>query len=440
MTITIDEALTRGGTGRFQWRLLGIFGLVWAADAMQVISVGFSAPSIAASFGIGVPQAIQYTGTLFFLGMFAGAYLFGRLADRIGRRRVLLITVGADAVFGLAAALAPGLGWLMALRFLTGMAVGGTLPVDYAMMAEFLPPKNRGRWLVWLEGFWAIGTIVIALTAWLASVNGAAEAWRWIFAVAAFPALIGFWLRLWLPESPMFLVRHDRQDEVRRVMNRVLATNGVTPLPEGTRIAAAAHDPAAEGSIFAPALRSRTLGMLAVWFLVSLSYYGMFIWLPGQLAGEGFGFVRGYGFLLVLALAQVPGYALAAWGVENLGRRPTLMGFLLASAAGCFLFTIASSATMIAIALILMSFALLGTWGALYAFTPELYPTALRGTGMGTASAIARLGGILAPSLLGAIIARGFGLAIGTFALLLVLAAIALAVLVRTETRDRAIG
>ncbi|WP_299846666.1 MFS transporter [uncultured Paracoccus sp.] len=440
MTITIDEALTRGGIGRFQWRLLGIFGLVWAADAMQVISVGFSAPSIAASFGLSVPQAIQYTGTLFFLGMFVGAYLFGRLADRIGRRRVLLITVAADAIFGLAAAFAPSLGALMALRFVTGMAVGGTLPVDYAMMAEFLPPKNRGRWLVWLEGFWAVGTIVIALTAWLASVNGAAEAWRWIFAVAAFPALIGFWLRLWLPESPMFLVRHDRQDEVRHVMNRVLTTNGKAPLPEGARITTASHDPASETSIFAPALRARTLGILTVWFLVSLSYYGVFIWLPGQLAGDGFGFVRGYGFLLILALAQVPGYALAAWGVENLGRRVTLMGFLLASAAGCFLFTIATSAMMIAAALILMSFALLGTWGALYAFTPELYPTALRGTGMGTASAIARLGGILAPSLLGAIIAKGFGLAIGTFALLLVLAAIALAVLVRTETRDRAIG
>ncbi|TRW98618.1 MFS transporter [Paracoccus sp. M683] len=440
MDLTIDEALTRGGTGRFQWRLLGIFGLVWAADAMQVISVGFSAPSIAASYGLTVPEAIKSTGTMFFLGMFVGAFLFGRLADRIGRRKVLLLTVGADAVFGIAAAFSPSLDVLIILRFLTGMAVGGTLPVDYAMMAEFLPPKNRGRWLVWLEGFWAIGTIVIALTAWIASVNGVAEAWRWIFAVAAIPALIGFWLRLWLPESPMFLVRHDRQDEVRAVMNRVLITNGAQPLGGDTRIVAAPHDPAAERSIFAPALRSRTLGILAVWFLVSLSYYGVFIWLPGQLAGEGFGFVRGYGFLLVLALAQVPGYALAAWGVENWGRRVTLALFLLASAAGCFLFTIAGSPAMVAVSLILMSFALLGTWGALYAFTPELYPTPLRGTGMGTASAVARLGGIIAPSLLGAIIAKGFGVAIGTFAGLLVLAAVALMLLVRTETRDQAIA
>ena len=83
--------------------------------------------------------------------------------------------------------------------------------------------------------------------------------------------------------------------------------------------------------------------------------------------------------------------------------------------------------------------ALLGTWGALYAFTPELYPTRLRGTGMGTASAMARLGGILAPSLLAVVFARGFGVAIGVFAVLLLLAAAAL-LLVRAETRDQAIG
>lgn len=440
MNITIDDALSRGGIGRFQWNLLAIFGLVWAADAMQVISVGFSAASIAKSFDMTVPEAIKTTGTIFFLGMFIGAFAFGRLADRIGRRRVLLITVAMDAIFGLAAAFAPSLSWLIAFRFLTGIAVGGTLPVDYAMMAEFLPPRNRGRWLVWLEGFWAVGTIVIALTAWLASINGAAEAWRWIFAVAAIPALIGFWLRLWLPESPMFLAKQGRTDELRGVVNRVLTTNGAQTLPDNTAVTATPVETGGASSIFDPALRSRTLGILIVWFLVSLSYYGVFIWLPGKLAGEGFGFVRGYGFLVVLALAQIPGYALAAWGVEKWGRKPTLAGFMLASAAGCFLFTMASGATMIAASLILMSFALLGTWGALYAFTPELYPTGLRGTGMGTASAVARLGGILAPSLLGGLIAMGFGVAIGSFAALLVLGAVALLLLVKTETRERAMG
>ena len=437
MDMTIDEALAEGGAGRFQRRLLGIFGLVWAADAMQVLAIGFTAKPIADSFGLSVPQALQ-VGTLFFLGMFAGAALFGRLADRIGRRNLLLLTVACDAVFGLASAFAPGLGALMVLRFLTGMAVGGTLPVDYALMAEFLPPRNRGRWLVWLEGFWAVGTIIVALTAWAAQIAGAAEPWRWIFLVAALPALIGIWLRLWVPESPMFLLRRGDEAGARAVVDRVLLANGARPLGDHVRLVAPPRPEDGQG-IFSPALRSRSSAILLAWLLVSLSYYGVFVWLPSELARGGLGFVRGHGFLVLLALAQIPGYALAAHGVEAWGRRLTLQIFLLLSAAGCVLFVLASGPWLVGLALLVMSFALLGTWGALYAFTPELYPTELRGTGMGAASAVARLGGLMAPSVMGAVVARGFGVAIGAFAGLLVLAALA-TLLIRTETRNRPIG
>lgn len=438
MRMTIDEALAQGGAGRFQKRLLGIFGLVWAADAMQVIAVGFAAPSIMATFGLERGTALQI-GTLFFLGMFVGAFIFGRVADRVGRRNVLLLTVLADAIFGLASVFAPSFQILLAFRFLTGVAVGGTLPVDYAMMAEFLPPKNRGRWLVALEGFWAIGTIVVAVTAWIAASQGAAAPWRWIFFVAALPAVIGIFLRLWVPESPMYLLKSGQPDRALSVINRVLKANGAKPLPADTELVLSAPSEGAPNSIFAGSLLMPTLGILAVWFLVSLSYYGVFVWVPGWLANEGMGWVRGYGFLVILALAQVPGYALAAYGVERWGRRPTLMGFLLLSALACFLFTLSMNPALVAASLIVMSFALLGCWGALYAFTPELYPTNLRGTGMGTASAVARLGGIFAPTLLTFAFAKGFGFAIGVFAALLVLAALAL-VLVRTETRDQAIG
>ncbi|MFC0812161.1 MFS transporter [Paracoccus panacisoli] len=438
MTRTVDEALAEAGAGRFQLRLMGIFGLVWAADAMQVIAVGFAAPSIAKHFGVEMKVALQ-TGTLFFLGMFVGAFLFGRLADRIGRRNVLLATVTADAVFGIASIFAPSFGWLLALRFLTGAAVGGTLPVDYAMMAEFLPPKNRGRWLVWLEGFWAVGTLVVALTAWWAASAGIAAPWKLIYLVAALPACLGIFLRLWVPESPMFLLRRDREPEARAIVNRIRRVNGTAPLAEAERLVIPPTAPTPQGGIFAPALARTTVAVLAVWFLVSLSYYGVFVWLPGKLAAGGFGFVKGYSFLVWLALAQLPGYALAAWGVETLGRKTTLRVFLMLSAAGCLLFVTAGSGTMVGAALLLMSFALLGTWGALYALTPELYPTTLRATGMGTAGAVARLGGLAAPSVMAALATRDFNAMIGLFAALLALAAVA-SLMIGRETRDASIA
>ena len=435
MSQTVESILDRAGTSHFQRRLLGIFGLVWAADAMQVLAVGFTGASIAASFGVSLPEALQ-TGTLFFLGMLIGASLFGRLADRFGRRRVLLITVACDAIFGLLSVFAPNLLVLFLLRFLTGVAVGGTLPVDYAMMAEFLPAKNRGRWLVMLEGFWAIGTVVVALAAWAASLYVTNDAWRWIFAVTALPALIGIWLRFWVPESPLYLERTGQTKELRSTLNLVLRTNGKPELGDTEIIQSR---PAVAGAgIFSPLLRRRTVLILLVWFLVSISYYGIFTWLPARLADQGFGYVRGYGFLVIVALAQIPGYALAAWGVEAIGRKPTLIAFLLLSTLGCALFLVANDAILTGAAILLMSFALLGTWGALYAFTPELFPTASRGTGMGAAGSMARLGGLLAPSALAIVFAQDFSIAIALFAGLLALAAGA-AWFVDAETRQVAL-
>ncbi len=431
--VTVDEALEAIGTGPFQYRLLAIFGLVWAADAMQVLSIGFAAPSLAATFGLSIPQAIQ-AGTAFFLGMLLGAWGFGRLADRIGRRRVLILTVLIDAVFGLASVFAHDFTLLLVLRLLTGVGVGGTLPVDYAMMAEFLPPRRRGRWLVALEGFWAVGTIAVALAAWAASHWAGDQAWRWLFAATALPALIGFWLRFWLPESPHYLLHRGEVQEARAVLDRIAHTNGQSPAT--APLVAAASPRARLRDLLGPGLRQRTLLILTAWLLVSTAYYGVFIWLPGRLVTQGYGFVRGYGFLVLLALAQVPGYLLAAIGIETIGRRRTLVAFLCTSAAGCLLFALAEQPAWIATALLAMSFALLGTWGGLYAYTPELYPTALRATGMGVAGAMARVGGLLAPSAIALIIGASFQLAIGLFAALLLLAALAVS-RIDLETKGR---
>lgn len=436
MALTADQVLARAGTGSFQKKLLGVFGLVWAADAMQVLAVGFTAKPIADSFGLTVPQALQ-TGTIFFLGMLLGAALFGRIADRHGRRNVLIFTVAMDALFGLAAALSPSFAWLAVFRFYTGMAVGGTLPVDYAMMAEFLPPSRRGRWLVMLEGFWAVGTVAVALITWWAASHGVPDPWRLIFALNAVPAVLGLVLRLWVPESPLYLLKKGREAEARAVMNRVLEGNGQKPLAASETLTLAPAE--SGGSIFAGPLLRHTLIMLAVWFLVSLSYYGVFTWMPGKLAAGEFKFVKGYGFLVLVALAQIPGYALAAVGVEAWGRKPTLSAFLFLSALGCLLFTMANSAALVAGSLLLMSFALLGCWGALYAFTPELYPTHLRATGMGTAGAMARLGGLLAPSALASVASQSFGTAVAFFAALLAVAGVA-SLFISTETRRTALN
>ncbi|CAB3861721.1 Putative niacin/nicotinamide transporter NaiP [Achromobacter anxifer] len=432
--VSVDKAILVAGVGKFQYRLFVIFGLVWMADAMQVLSIGFSAPSIAKTFGITVPQALQ-SGTFFFIGMLIGAFVFGRMADRIGRRPVLMIAVIIDACAGVASAFAPEFTWLLFLRFLTGIGVGGTLPVDYTMMAEFLPSDRRGRWLVLLESFWAVGTILLALLA-LAATSWGDDAWRVIFFVTGLPALVGVVLRFYIPESPMYLNRNGKSDRARKVLERVARVNrrdvDMPHLQPETPVHKSMF------ALFSGNYRRRSIGLFLAWALISIAYYGVFVYLPVKLSTEGFAFMRGQEFLVLLALVQLPGFALSAYGVERWGRKPTLVGFLLLSAVGCMLYSLGTSPFVVIGSTLLMSFSLLGTWGALYAFTPEVYPTDLRASGMGMAGAVARFGGLFAPAIIAPIMASHFTLSLAVLSSMLVAGAIAIWS-VDVESRNRAL-
>lgn len=429
---TVDEAIERVGVGPFQWRLLFVNGLVWASDAMEVLIIGFVLPAIIALWGLSPGQA-GLVGAATFAGMFFGAWGWGLVADRFGRRRVFLVTVLLDAVFGLASALSPNLWVLIVLRFLTGTAIGGTLPVDYAVMAEFLPARARGRFLVYLESFWAVGTIVVALLAWAIIPALPEQGWRWLLAASAIPGLLGYWLRISVPESPRFLLVQGREAEARAVLREVARANGAT-LNIDRLVAPPA--PTTRPSIWAGALARRTVLLSFVWFALALGYYGIFTWLPSIFVSQGFDFVRSYGYLVLLAIAQLPGYALAAYLVDRIGRRLTLVMFLAGGAAGSYLFVAAVEPWQIVGSGMLLSFALLGAWGALYTITPELYPTEVRATGMGWASAMARVAGIIAPTLGGALLAYSLPLALSVYAMAFVVGAVA-ALLIREEPRGR---
>jgi putative MFS transporter len=191
-------------------------------------------------------------------------------------------------------------------------------------------------------------------------------------------------------------------------------------------------------ALFSMKLRRRSILLMSTWFAVSLSYYGVFVYLPIRFASEGLGFMRGQYFLILVALVQIPGYALAAHGVEKWGRKPTLIGFLTLSSIGCVVYGAGQSVILIVGVTLLMSFALLGTWAAMYAFTPEVYPTHLRASGMGAAGAAARSAGLLAPSVIAPLMNSSFTWALSVLSGFLLAAAICV-YLVEVETKGRAL-
>ena len=418
---TRAERLDRLPFTREHSKLVVGSGLGWALDAMDVGLISFVMAALVVQWSLS-PTELSWIGSIGFVGMALGATLGGLLADRIGRRQVFAVTL---LVFGLAtgaAALSWSVGALLVFRFLIGLGLGAELPVASTLVSEFAPAAVRGRVVVALEAFWAVGWLLAALIGYFV-VPRSDAGWRWALALGALPALYTVVVRRGLPESVRFLELRGRVAEAEAAVRRFEDAAGVAPVPSPVPEPTPAPGPRA---LWAQGTRRRTGALWTVWFSINFAYYGAFIWLPTLLVAAGFSLVRSFGFTLLITLAQLPGYAVAAFLIERWGRRPTLAVFLVGSAVGAGLFAGADGETAVLVTGMVLSFFNLGAWGALYAVTPEVYPTPLRATGAGAAAGFGRIASILAPLSVPPLLERGgSGLVFGVFAAFFVLGALA---------------
>ena len=416
-------------TGKHRKLLFGS-GIGWALDAMDVGLISFIMAALVVHWGL-TPTQTSWLGSVGFVGMALGATFGGLLADRIGRRQVFALTL---LVYGLAtgaSALAGSLAVLIALRFVVGLSLGAELPVASTLVSEFSPRRYRGRMVVILEAFWAVGWISAALIGYFVVTSGD-NGWRWALALGMIPTFYAIYVRRSLPESVRFLEdkgRHEKAEEVVASFEADVDTQELQRIDaaEQQRLRDLPREDLADAtSIWAPGLRRRTAALWIVWFCVNLSYYGAFIWIPSLLVADGFTLVKSFQFTLIITLAQLPGYAVAAWLIEAWGRRHTLATFLVGSAASALFFGTASTETTIIAAGCLLSFFNLGAWGALYAIGPELYPSHVRGAGTGAAAGFGRIASIMAPLIVPPILLWGDSIALfGLFSAAFLLAAVA---------------
>lgn len=395
---TFVARLDRVPLNSFHWKLLITSGLGWMFDAMDVLLIGFLLSPIGREFSLTAPQ-IGLVASAGFVGMFLGAAISGRLADRYGRRLIFQATLILFSMGAMLSALAPTFETLLAARIVAGLGLGGELPVVATLVSEFSPQAQRGRMIVLLESFWAYGTIAAGLVALYVLPQ---FGWRGAFVVAALPALYVAYLRAALPESPRYLAERGRNAEADAVVRRVERAGGGALLTLGAAVAPARSGRTSVAELMSPPYRRRTFMLWILWFGVVLTYYGMFLWIPTLLVARGLDDVRGGQanlFFFLSTLAQVPGYFSAAWLVERWGRKPTLVTYLFGTAAAAILFGTSGTGAVAFLALALLSFFNLGAWGVLYTLTPEMYPTAVRATGAGVAAAVGRIGGIIGPFL-----------------------------------------
>ncbi|HZP95992.1 MAG TPA: MFS transporter [Candidatus Limnocylindria bacterium] len=392
---TFTARLDRIPLNSFHWRLLLVSGIGWLFDAMDVILISFVLTPIGREFALDATR-IGFVASAGFVGMFVGAAVSGRLADRYGRRLVFTWTLVLFSVGAVLSAIAPTYETLLAARVVAGLGLGGELPVASTLVSELSPRAQRGRMIVLLESFWAYGTIAAGL---VAITVIPAYGWRWAFVVGAVPALYAAYLRSALPESPRYLAERGRAADADAIVRRVERASGGALLTLAKAVAPARTGRSKVGDLFRPEYRRRTAMLWILWFGITLTYYGIFLYVPTLLVGRGLSVVRSNEFFFLSSIAQVPGYFSAAWLVERWGRKPTLVAYLLGSAVTAFLFGNAGTGTDAFAYAALLSFFNLGAWGVVYSYSPELYPTAIRATGAGVAAAVGRIGGTIGPFL-----------------------------------------
>ncbi|MFF3102789.1 MFS transporter [Viridibacillus arvi] len=386
-------------------KLLGIAGVGWMFDALDVGILSFVIAALAKEWMLS-PSEMGWIGSVNSIGMAVGALVFGILADRIGRKSVFIWTLVIFSVASGLSALTTTLAAFMILRFFIGMGLGGELPVASTLVSESVASHERGRIVVLLESFWAGGWLLAALISYFVIPN---YGWRIALLLTALPAVYAIYLRLHLPDSPQFTAK---KDVVRNIGQNIK-------------------------DVWSKEYARRTLMLWIVWFTVVFSYYGMFLWLPSVMVMKGFSLIASFKYVLIMTLAQLPGYFTAAWLIERAGRKFVLATYLLGTAVSALVFGNAETIGLLLVAGMFLSFFNLGAWGALYAYTPEQYPTIIRGTGAGMAASVGRLGGIFGPLLVGSLVAKGYelNLIFGIFCISIIIGVVAIIAL-GTETKQ----
>ena len=373
---------------------------VFAIEAWEMMIIVYTAPLIATELTLET-LAVGNLISSMFIGMLLGSLVWGKVAERFGRKRAIIWSLSLYGLISFASAFAPDYASLYGLRLLSGVAAVGMMVVTFAHFQELLPVRYRGALTVYLASGWPIGMLLaLGATVWFLPYG-----WRTIILVSSMAGLWALVVARWVPESPYWLAGVDQQPEARAVIKRL--SRGAISLPETCQLHV---DQTAQGhqrELFAGALRKVSALQIIVNFTFSWGYWGLQTWLPTLLQQRGLSLPQSYGFIALSALCMIPGYITASYLTHRLGRKKVIIGFISAAVVAGYGFANAHTLAMLYLSNFALAFFSLGAWGVWGTWIGELYPTRLRAIGYGWAIFAQRVANILAPSLIGALVAYG---------------------------------
>lgn len=410
--VPLDQVLSKLDVGYFQYRLLFVCGIGFAAAAIEIVLTAFLFLELRSVWKLNELQ-LGILPSIVGFGSVCGEIFWGQMADNYGRRSVFTITVYIVVFFGTLSAFAPNAASLYILRACVGFGYGGNIAVDFAVYSEFLPTHSRGRMMFYMTAFWPLGQIATCLFAWAIIP---AYGWRAFLIACVIPSLLAAALRPMIPESPRWLLLHGRNEEAVVVCKEIAALNGKTleevGLVEGVTLVLENEGSALSRSseevggsstdvggkrsarpldLFKPGLRGTTIGLLMLVGGLGSVTYGSTTLMPTLLQMKGVDQLGIYEAMLTSALAQIPGIFLAIWITTTFGRLRPLQASLIPACLALMGFAFSTKLSTVITCLCLTSCWIEFAWALHNVYTPEVFPTELRATAIGSVSAFGSL-------------------------------------------------
>ena len=438
---SIASRIERLPLGTFHRRFITLLSLGIFFDLYDIFIVAYIGAALQQSGFLSLRQFSVFVAAGF-LGMFLGTVVFGMGSDRMGRRSAFILLLLIYSVFTLAGAFAPSALSLIVLRFFAGIGIGAEIVVIDSYVTEVVPSYARGRYVAITQvvGFSAV-PVAAVLSRILVPTHFLMSGWRWVMVIGASGALLTWWFRRRLPESPRWLESRGRLEEAQAVVSALEAESfSTTRRSGGSRATSAAQgtkseqrkaDP--ERSSFAELWRrpylSRTVMLVVFQALQTIGFYGFANWAPTFLLQRGVSLLHSLEYTMLIAVVSPLGPVLAVFTADRLERKWTIVVLaLLVAVLGLGFGNSTAPAVVIAFGALLT---LANYWfsAAFHAYQSELFPTRLRSTGVGFTYSWSRLSAAFTSLLIGAVLVYGVPAVFALLAAAMILVALTVAFL-----------
>src|SRR3954469_10446158 len=405
VTTNAEKLIEKTKLNKFHGMLLFWGALLMLFDGFDLTIYGAVVPTLMEEWGISAVQAGMY-GSYALFGMMFGALIFGTLADKLGRKKIILICVAIFSLFMLLSALAPSPEMFGLFRFITGLGLGGMMPNVIGLISEYSPEGMRSRMIATIMAGYSIGGVTAAFLSMLLISN---FGWESVFFFGALPLLFLPFIAKSLPDSVGTLIDKKDHKAIQKIL--VKANPTYTPSQNETFVLNKTKDSSSPiKNLFTEKRGFLTVMIWLTYFMSLLMIYGLNTWLPKFMTEAGFPLGSSLSFLLALNVGATVGAILMGWLADRWGVGRALILFFIIATISITSLGFATNMVLLYVMVAIAGAATVGKQNLTHSYTSQFYPITMRSTALGWALAVGRIGGILGPTIGGILLASNLTL------------------------------